>query len=309
MLPLAKVATWVAALLMVVGDAGSSTTHPAAPQPTLPPAPIAQAPAPLAPPVHHDGLAEPIKKNLGSGELYVPRGFWSDDGAYDLVLHFHGVPFRTEKAIEEAGIDAVLYTVNLGNGSGAYETPYEVKGMLDATLARVQKALASVGPMKSPHLRRLALSAWSAGYGAVVRILSHPEDAARVDAVLLADGMHAGFVRGHEVDPLRMAPFAQFAQKAVAGQTLMAVTHSSIIPDRHAYASTTDTASYLLGKLGVDDVAKREVGPRGMVQIDEADREGLHVRGYEGTDKAAHCDHLIAIGETLFPYLAKRWGE
>src|SRR5207244_3237469 len=47
---------------------------------------------------------------------------------------------------------------------------------------------------RSAKLGRLALSAWSAGYGSVSAILRVPTNAKRVDAVLLADGLHSDFV-------------------------------------------------------------------------------------------------------------------
>ena len=66
--------------------------------------------------------------------------------------------------------------------------------------------------------RRIALSGWSAGYGAVFRVLDRERDAVRVDAVLLADGLHASldqtskYERHVSID--HMAPFTAFADEA-----------------------------------------------------------------------------------------------
>jgi hypothetical protein len=155
--------------------------------------------------------------------------------------------------------------------------------------------------------KRVALSGWSAGYGAILRIIDRVKDAARVDAVLLADGMHVGFeAEGRRrVNSLSMAPFTLFADEAVLGHKLFAVTHSSI---QTPYASTTETAEFLLAAEGLQ-VDRTEVqGPRpGMMQTSRADREGFHMRGFSGEDKAAHCDHLFAFGELLLTPLRERW--
>jgi hypothetical protein len=38
------------------------------------------------------------------------------------------------------------------------------------------------------------------------------------------------------------------------------------------------------------------------------DRRGLHIKGYDGQDAAAHCQHLYHVGERLFADLQERWG-
>jgi hypothetical protein len=44
-----------------------------------------------------------------------------------------------------------------------------------------------------------------------------------------------------------------------------------------------------------------------MVMTARADLRGLHVKGFEGADAKAHCDHLRNIGETLLSDLRDRW--
>ena len=44
-----------------------------------------------------------------------------------------------------------------------------------------------------------------------------------------------------------------------------------------------------------------------MTLESRADRAGFHVRGYAGRDTDAHCDHLYAMGDTLYPMLRERW--
>ncbi len=160
-----------------------------------------------------------------------------------------------------------------------------------------------------PKPRRIALSGWSAGYGSVFRILDRPANVARIDAVLLADGLHAGFEPGNQYDRHvsfdQMAPFVAYADEAVAGRKLFAVTHSAIPTP---YASTTETADYLLAQESLERSPSKEPAPRPrMLPRTRADSGDFHVMGFAGANEAAHCDHLHAFGETLLPYLKTRW--
>jgi hypothetical protein len=252
-------------------------------------------------------LSEAARAMTPFGTVYLPRGFYAADGGFDLVVHFHGAPSIVEAALDEARLNAVVLTINLGTTSTIYELRYEAPGTLDAAVQAAASVVGTRAGVAAPRVRRLALSAWSAGYGAVASLLDRPAIAERVDAVLLADAMHAGYVggRGRVIDPQRMQPFVAFALRAATGERLMAVTHSAI--RTAAYASTTETADYLVDHAGLADRPSRTDGPRGMIATSSADKGSLHVRGFAGDDKAAHCDQLLAMGRTLFPLLYERW--
>ena len=180
------------------------------------------------------------------GMVYVPRTFHPNaSGGFDLVIHFHGAPPAVEAALDHAHIDAVLVIVNLGLGSGPYETRYQHEAALEAVVKVAERTLVKKHVMDAPHVGRIALSSWSAGYGAVWRLLMRDKVSERVDAVLLADGLHGAFKPGgrHVVEEAHMAPFVRFATMAASGDRLMAITHSGI--ETYTYASTTETAAYL----------------------------------------------------------------
>ena len=244
----------------------------------------------------------------GSRVVSLAAGCRSVSKPYDLLVHFHGAPAVMEAAFEHSGIDGALVIYNLGIGSGAYEDPYSIPGSYDHMLDSITVAVRELCPLAAAP-KRVALSGWSAGYGAILHIIDRAKDAARVDAVLLADGMHVGFepVGFRKVSAISMAPFTLFADEAIAGHKLFAITHSSI---QTPYASTTETGEFLLETEGLPVDRAEAPGPRpGMTQISRADREGFHMRGYSGEDKAAHCDHLFAFGELLLTPLAERWSK
>ncbi len=255
--------------------------------------------------------SRPVSLITRSGKLVsIPGGCASVDGAYDLTLHFHGVPQKVDAEFKHAGVPGVLVVSNLGIGSGPYENAFATEGALDRWLQRVDDVVGEQCPRADHHIGRLALSAWSAGYGSVYRVLAHPDEADRVDAVLLSDGMHVGFDRKgyRQVDPLPMEPYDRFADRAVDGLKLMAVTHSSIVTPK--YADTTETGDYLLRTHGVARESENKPGPiKGMLEISHGQKSGLSITGYAGADKKAHCRQLESMGTTLFPLLARRWSS
>jgi hypothetical protein len=243
----------------------------------------------------------------GTRVISLTAGCRAVQKPYDVLLHFHGAPPVLETAFEKSGIDGALVIYNWGIGSGAYEDPFAAPGSFNQLLAGLTNGIRELCP-NAAEPKRIGLSAWSAGYGAVWRILDRASDAARIDSVLLSDGLHCGFVgneRERQVNPAQMAAFELFADQAVADKRLFAITHSTIATP---YASTTETSSYLLDAEGVTRIQVDMPGPRPDMDLtSRADRGSFHVRGFAGQDKAAHANQLYAFGDLLLPYLKERW--
>lgn len=262
------------------------------------PEPIAVAP----------GEADPKRIVQPGRVVSVPTGCVAVAGSYDLMLHFHGAPAVLESALERSGMDSALAIVNLGIGSGVYEQAFSAPGSFLAFVAEVTQTLKKLCPQAQAP-RRIALSAWSAGYGAIWRIMEQRGYDNLVDAVLLADGLHAGFVgpkHQRNPDALKLEPFSLFAELAKHGKKMFAITHSAI--QTLDYASTTETSQYLLERAGLEATAGNAPGPRPEMRLtSQADFGAFHVLGFSGNDKQAHADQLHAFGDTLLPYLRERW--
>ena len=133
-------------------------------------------------------------------------------------------------------------------------------------------------------------------------MLRHPEHYDRVDGILLADGLHASYVEGDTPErSFERAPelvaedlevFVRFAAAAAAGRKQMWVTHSEVFPG--TYASTTETADYLLGQLGLTRMPVLKAGPIGMQQLSEVEQAGFHLAGFAGNSAPDHLDHNYA---------------
>jgi hypothetical protein len=242
---------------------------------------------------------------FGHADLYVPTFFQPVNGTYDLVVHFHGIPSLQEDSFERAHLNAVVVSVNLGIASDAYSNAFRVRGSFDQLLQQTQRALDRTGRAPGATLGRIALSAWSAGFASVSAILAQPGAADRVDAVLLEDGPHTMYdAPGHIYEP-GLQKWVRFAQAAMRGEKLFALTHSSI--PTSGYPSTTETIGELLRETSVDKVPTQVTGPRGMREIYESHRGGFHVAGYQGQTKNDHIDHIKGMSETVLPYLRQRW--
>lgn len=216
----------------------------------------------------------------------------------DVVIHFHGAAWLAEQAIAALDGGAVSAVVNLGAGSGAYHRAFADAAAFDSLLAGIARETASA------RIGRLTLVGFSAGHGAIRAILLDPRHFARVDAVLLLDGMHTSYVPEGRVladsgalDTTNLAAFAGFARAAMRGEKRFVVTHSEIFPG--TFASTTETADWLLVALGLRRTPVLEWGPRGMQQLSAVRAGGFEVLGFAGNTAPDHIDHLHAMPELL----------
>lgn len=263
----------------------------------------------LEEPREFDAALDTPKRRVAPGSRVISllSGCRVAEKPYDVLIHFHGAPPVLETAFEKSGINGVLVIYNWGIGSGAYEDPFAAPGTFSQLMTSITNGVRELCPTAAEP-KRIGLSAWSAGYGAVWRILDRSADAAKIDSVLLSDGLHCGFVgneRERQINPALLAPFELFADQAVQDKRLFAITHSSIPTP---YASTTETSSYLLDAEGVPRIQVSMPGPRpDMELISRADKGSFHVRGFAGQDKPAHANQLYSFGDLLLPYLAERW--
>lgn len=252
------------------------------------------------------GLAGIVRTFAGPAgrpiEILVPDGARTGD-VFDLVVHFHGVAWLPQQAVAGLGDHTVAAVVNLGAGSSAYQRGFTDPTAFDSLVAGVTREVsAAIG--KSARVGRLTLVGFSAGYGAVRAILREPRHFATVDAVLLLDGMHTSYLpdgtvlaAGGMLDTTNLVEFANFARAAVRGEKRFLVTHSEIFPG--TYASTTETADWLLGALGLHRTPVLVWGPRGMQQLSEVHAGRFELLGFAGNSAPDHIDHLHALPELL----------
>jgi hypothetical protein len=259
----------------------------------------AQNPSPMVEHTRpHPRLAETAppgrRERLATGTLFIPEKL-EKSKRLPLFIHFHGAAWVAEVAATRSGRFAVI-SVEAGSGSGAYARKFADHGLFAAMLDEAAKKTGiAFGP--------ISLTSWSAGHGAIREILAVPENYARVDKVLLIDGLHTGYAGGKpgpqesalERDHLDI--FLQFARDAVAGRKTMIVTHSEIFPG--TFASTTETADWLVAQLGVERRAVLKWGPSKTQQLSEVRAGKFRMMGYAGNSAPDHVDEFHGLPEYL----------
>lgn len=260
--------------------------------------------------VEPDGIAGSIPGPGGRDvRVFVPAGFRARSPT-TLVIHFHGAAWIPERAVAALGWNAVSAVVNLGAGSTTYDRAFGDPRVLPELVDDIARAVSRIAG-DSVRVDSVVLTAFSAGHGAVRRILREAGSLALVDAVLLLDGMHTSYVPegtvlagGGTLDTTNLAAFADVGRQAMAGEKRVLVTHSEIFPG--TFASTTETADWLLDALGLERTAVLEWGPRGMQQLSEASCGAFELLGYAGNSAPDHVDHFHAMPEMLARLLRER---
>jgi hypothetical protein len=223
---------------------------------------------------------------LRLGKLLVPTGRGLDDaGGFNLLVHFHGAePIRKQLAPE--GYDLVILGIDAGTLSSHYESVMSGERALDELIAAAEHEVAAATGRAGAHAKHLAISSWSAGYGAVGQVLARPH--ARLEGIVLLDSLHASYPSdSRRLQPGQLAAFVAWARAAADGGPLMYVTHSDVQPED--YASTRETAAFLLFQAG---------GERGR----------FFVRGYPGGGPEDHCAQLRLLPAILRDTLLPGWG-
>jgi hypothetical protein len=235
-------------------------------------------------------------------EVWVPANVRARD-PIDLVIHFLGAAWLPEQAVAGLGDQTAAAVVNLGAGSGVYDRAFTDPAAFDSLLAGATREVSAVIGEQA-RLGHVTLVGFSAGHGAVRAILREPRHFAAVDAVLLLDGMHTSYVpdgtvlaAGGALDTTNLVAFANFARAAMRGEKRFVVTHSEIFPG--TFASTTETADWLLHSLGLRRTPVLRWGPRGMQQLSEVRAGRFEVLGFAGNAGPDHIDQLHAMPELL----------
>jgi hypothetical protein len=254
------------------------------------------------------GIYRPWNRHLPMGQFLIPQhGGFTKDGGFDVMFHFHG-----HEAVRKEWVQvmdgAVLVGITLGTGSGPYQEAFQAPGTFERLVEDVTQAIGEATGRSHVHPRKIGLSGWSAGYGAVGEILRGHYGQQRVDTVVLLDSLHSGY-RGDTLNEAQLEPFIEFARLAAHGKRLMFVSHSSIIPP--GYASTTETANFLIHELGGSPHATRprKGDPMGLDLISRYTEESFYVRGFRGNDKLDHCAHIGLFRDVLTVHVKPRWNS
>ena len=227
------------------------------------------------------------REKLDIGTLYVPSGLGSKS---ELLFFFHGDPWVAEIAAARNHVAVVSEVA--GNGSGVYVRLFEDP-------QRFPRLLKEAESKAHRRFTRVILGGWSAGCGALRQILKSPEAYSRVNSVICIDGVHTDYAEGKpgpeesSLSDANLQVWLRLGRDALAGRKRFLLTHSEIFPG--TYASTTETADYLIKQLGVRNRPVLKWGPMGMQEISESTRGKLMVLGFAGDSAPDHVDQLHSL--------------
>ncbi len=299
----------VAATLPLVTVA-SSVVAQTAPTVSGPPAMAPQNPSPMVETTRaHQRLTQ---RALGgttrsfTGPAGKPVSVWIPDRSpadFALVVHFHGADWVAQQAVASLKQRTVAAVVNVGSGSGSYDRAFSDSAVFDSLRTSITREVTAVTG-KPARVAQLTLSGFSAGHGAIRAILRTPRHADAVRAILLLDGMHTSYVpEGRPMaldgtlDTTNLIAFRDFARAAMRGEKRFVVTHSEIFPG--TFASTTETADWLLQSLALPRTPVLKWGPRGLQQLSEVHSGRFLVFGFAGNSAPDHIDQFHAMPELL----------
>lgn len=226
--------------------------------------------------------------------LFVPAGYRPEAGdRFPVLLHLHGAPATVEAALAACGAPAVLVEFNRKGLSSVYTKPFSDPALFPRLLENTRQALKDAGLAESPVLGRVIVSSFSAGFGGVRELLKVPEAFDRIDGLILADSIYAGYTGDRTVDPALMEGFARFARRAAEGTKTFVLSHSAQVPG--TYASTTETADFLIAAVGGQPEPTDLDRGDGWRQTRRFQRGGFLVLGFAGAEGDDHLRHLRKI--------------
>ena len=225
------------------------------------------------------------REQLELGTLFLPVA-----RLRTVLFFFHGGTWLPEVAA--ARHRTAVVSIQAGAGSAAYARLFDDPRRFERLLGEAERKAGL-------RFDRVLLGGWSAGCGAIRQILRDPEAYARVDGILLIDGVHTDYVDGKpgplesKIGTENLKIWEQFGRNAIAGPKRMIVTHSEIFPG--TFASTTETADYLLARLAVPRRAILKWGPMGLQQLSEAKSGKFRLMSFAGNSAPDHVDQLHAL--------------
>ena len=147
------------------------------------------------------------------------HGGVTSKGDFDLMVHFHGHEAVRKKWGVQVMDGAVLVGIDLGIGSGAYETAFQAPDVFQRLIESVERAVAkkdrrALRPPRSELVER--------GLRRGAMDLGQSYGKEHVDTVILLDSLHCGYT-GQAINGAPIAMFTEFAKRAAKGETLMFV--------------------------------------------------------------------------------------
>ncbi len=251
------------------------------------------------PPGHQESLAKGVWADLQDARLFVPDGLVAAaDARIPVCIHFQGAPIAAAENFVRSRRDGCLIASTIRGLSSAFAGPYRDPEAFGRLLAEGEQELARILG-RPARFGDLAVSSWSAGYGAVRELLKDPRWFERIGTIAVADSIYATVVAQDVRAPLvaDMVDFGRFAQAAARGEKTMIVAYGLYQTD---YASTSETARWLNACVDAEMAAVPDQTARGIPIARQAHVGRYHCYEFAESGPGIHVDCLYFVPEMLW---------
>jgi hypothetical protein len=257
-------------------------------------------------PLPEGSLSIELTNRDARATLFLPVG-WTEPRATgpQLVVHFHTIAWFTIQEYVRRGSPVPLLNFALGEGSVTYAKPFLDPARFQEWLQLVERTLAERSASSTP-IKRVDISSFSAGYGAVREIVKLETNRRVIQRIILCDSLYGGLVDANAAPDQRkvtsehVEAWVPFAQAAARGEKTFLLTTSDVPTPR--YASTREVSDALAAAVGAvfRDVPAKSVpatlDPE-FPLLRRADVQGFHVWNYAGTNAQAHLTHVRHLAD------------
>jgi len=184
-------------------------------------------------------------------KVFIPSTYFQRPGSVaDVLVHFHGDPQTYWNNAQYANLNAILVTVNYSGLSSAYSTPFSNAALFQQVLDEARTRVRQESDIPDNlQWDKLAVSSFSAGYGAVREILKSATYRNDIDALLAADSLYATTAGDGTPLDSQMADYKTFAGLAKNGTKTFLFSHSQVLT--FTYENTQECGDELMQFLGV----------------------------------------------------------
>lgn len=232
-------------------------------------------------------------------KLFIPSTYVQRPGSVaDVIVHFHGDPQTYWNNAKYANLNAIIVTVNYSGLSSAYSTPFSNASLFQSVLDQaLTKARQQSDIPDNLQWDKIAVSSFSAGYGAVREILKSQTYRNEINSLLAADSLYATTASDGTPLDSQMVDYKTFAGLAKNGTKTFLFSHSQV--PTYTYESTEECGNELMQYLGIS-ASPYNVNGLGTLNFYRYAQAGnFRLWGATGTDGDSHLEHLRYIGDFL----------
>lgn len=227
----------------------------------------------------------------------IPQAFEEGSGI-TVSMHFKSGDASLLDSFARNSFSAVHLNCSIDGLSNQFRRPFhENPSLFGDILQEVSEAVARETGHGHCIVSRVALSAFSAGYGAVQAILSQPESYRLVKTVFMLDTLYADWI-SDEVRVPRLEDvidFMRFAQAAARRDKSLILTHADYDCDHAGYCSTRKTADLLLAAVGGSREPLHGSSPLSLTPTSECHVGDFHLFHFANRDHHSQLKLLPSL--------------